>query len=264
MPFLSFPKHPAALRHPRSHRRTRRFQWILAISLLALSAWILHRLQQWNQRFVSKELEAPFDHIRSTLLKPVYSYSCPSSADVQQSPICTLPKIIMVSARPSEQVKPVVESWTKEGFAVEVVSTTNLSAHYVNQRCQKESWKSRLFGIYHAVIAQVLQQDASLQYLVTLEDDVVLQDGRLFRQELCYALQQQVGFYSFHRTQTTSCIYQWGTQAQVWSRDMLERTLRVDHDTYCRLPIDMYVAQQGPWYATQQDLVRHVGKRFVP
>ena len=261
------------------HRRALRF--VVCTILTFVILWVVLPLYWWNDSFVKQESEAPLDHLTANLWKPLYSFTCPTmggdgSSNSSSTTISTkwheLPPIIMISARPKDQVDPVLKTWTDGGFQVQLISTAAMSRAYRKQRCQKASFKSRLFGIYLSVMQQQLHQQQPLDYLVTLEDDVVLVDGDGFREELQYAMQHQLDFYSFHKASSsspksrassgTNCIYQWGTQAQVWSRKMIERTLQVDDDAFCRLPIDMYIAQKGPWYVTQRELVRHVGKRF--
>eukprot|EP00797_Seminavis_robusta_P015695 Sro234_g094570.2 (95) ;mRNA; r:83664-83948 len=92
----------------------------------------------------------------------------------------------------------------------------------------------------------------------------MLLDGIQFRRELLYVYHQaQWDYYSFTRNSPDTCLYRFGTPAQLWGRRMMEQVLDVDDDVFCRLPIDMFVAQQGPWYVTHHQLVKHIGKRVV-
>jgi hypothetical protein len=176
--------------------------------------------------------------------------------------ISTIP-MIMISARPYELVAPVRRTWTDAHFPMIVFNTTAMSRDYVNTRCanNNETFKSRLFGIYQQVLATYVAEN---EYIVTVEDDVRLLDGETLRHELQLAVERQYQYYSFTRNAPTpTCLYRFGTTAQLWSRSMVQKILNVDDDTYCRLPIDMYIAQQGPWYVTQRPLVQHVGQRLT-
>jgi hypothetical protein len=190
----------------------------------------------------------------------------------------TIP-MIMISARPYELVAPVWRTWTDAHFKMIVVNTTAMSRNYVNTRCPKETFKSRLFGIYQQVLAPYVADGGPYnnhynEYLVTVEDDArLLDNGDTLRHELQLAVERHYQYYSFSRNSSpttnaststsTTCWYRFGTQAQLWSRRMIQKILTVDDDTYCRLPIDMYIAQQGPWYVTQRPLVQHVGQRLM-
>jgi len=302
-------RHKKCRRHPPC--RCRQYQ-LLFISAVSFAALVI-----WNESFVQNELEAPLDHIAASLLKPIYRYNqCPlieARDDTMEA--LPLPPMFMVSARPRHMVLPIINSWnTRGGFPVEVISTANYSKSYRNKRCRIYSWKSRLFGVYQMVFQQFLlrsnhnssqqqQSSSSLnssssttdklslsqplpEYLVTVEDDVILIDPQRFRQELYWAIQQQVGYYSFYNPRIEAirksairgknissiskysdnysdgeCIYESGAVAQIWSRHLLEQVVQASNDTYCRLPIDMFVAQQGPWYVTQHRLVKHIGQR---
>mmetsp|Transcript_29991 Transcript_29991/g.49520 ORF Transcript_29991/g.49520 Transcript_29991/m.49520 type:complete len:268 (-) Transcript_29991:325-1128(-) len=248
---------------------------LLSVVLTALSSVYL-----WNQYYVNKELEAPFDHLTSIVQRPFYR-NCPKIYDdhddgrssnraVQFTPLpSNFPPIFMISARPEEEVDPILQSWTNvtEGnnFTINIFNTYNMSRDYRNRKCRVSSWKSRLFGIYQAFFRQFLQDHPSLPYVVSIEDDVILMDPQGFRREVEWAVAQNIDFYSLKQNQKDTCLYTFGTVAQLFSRAMLLRLLNdVSNDTYCRLPIDMCIAQQGPWYVTQRPLVRHVGTRYNP
>jgi hypothetical protein len=94
------------------------------------------------------------------------------------------------------------------------------------------------------------------------------------RHELRLAIERyHFEYYSFTKNHPAAadnednhqhCLYRFGTTAQLWSQKMMRKVIYdVDDDTYCRLPIDMYIAQQGPWYVTQRQLVQHVGTRMT-
>ena len=59
--------------------------------------------------------------------------------------------------------------------------------------------------------------------------------------------------------QGSSCVYEWGFQAFYLTRAMAERLAGVDEHVYCRLPIDMYMATLGPWFASTSNVVDHAG-----
>lgn len=239
-------------------------------------------LYLWNLYYQVQQKEAPLDHLLSTVKKPFYR-TCPeipvAANESLSSAITTkwsgltnsTPPFIMISARPREKVEPIVQSWMAFvqplSLKLTVFSTRNISDIYVNKRCHHWTWSSRLFAVYHHVMEWALLNSTST-FFVFLEDDVVLRMPIAFGSELQWAIHQELDYYSFFRTppvpkkrNRTSCLYQWGTQAQLISRKMINRILRVNDDRFCRLPIDMYLAQQGPWYVTQRQLVEHVGIR---
>lgn len=264
---------------PTSNSNTRPCRTAFA-ALGCAALFIIHQIYQWNHSYVAQELEAPLDHLSSNLWKPLYSLGgCPdpyaSDNDNSASSVATDNSIpmIMISARPKELVDPILKTWTDAGFHVQVFNTSKLSQEYVNTRCAASSgdntFKSKLFFIYQEVFSFILSmkaentdRDALFDFMVSIEDDTKLVDGPRFQQELSFALDQEYGYYSFTKNHNDGCIYRFGTPAQLWSRTMMEKVLQVEDDTFCRLPIDMFVAQQGPWYVTQHQLVQHVGTRL--
>ena len=171
----------------------------------------------------------------------------------------------MISARPMIQVVKVLNSWTKEGFLVKIQSTLNISRNFQDDRCPlKNQWAVRLFSVYHQVFREALQNYPSNSHFVFLEDDARLDDGVGLREELTYAIDQNLDYYSFFYHGNDSCLYSSGTVSQVISREMIEKLLQIDTKSFCRLPIDMYIAKIGPWFETQRQLVTHIGKRYTP
>lgn len=230
----------------------RRTSW--SIKSLLLFCFFLCSLYLWNQSYVIQSSEAPLDHLTSTLWKPYYQHvlGCP---DMEQSihPTTSIP-FYMLSARPKHLVDPVLATYQKH-FNVSLYNTTKLSRDYTNH-CQTPTFKSRLFGVY-----QVFLRDILADYVVTVEDDVKLLNGEQFQRELSIAIANGYEYYSFTKN-AKNCIYQFGTTAQLWSRTFIERRiLQAPNDIVCRLPIDMYIAQLGPWYVTQHQLVQHVGTK---
>jgi hypothetical protein len=252
-------------------------------------------LYQWNQSYIDESLEAPLDHFQSTLWKPFYHLvGCPdmnatiaSNGSVRDI-MDTIP-MIMISARPYHLVAPVLQTWTDANFNLQLFNTTALSraAYHNDTRCHGRrvfnhqggggssllslSFKSRLFGIYQRVLEQYVN---TYDYIVTVEDDVRLVNGDGLRHELRLAIERyHFEYYSFTKNHPAAadnednhqhCLYRFGTTAQLWSQKMMRKVIYdVDDDTYCRLPIDMYIAQQGPWYVTQRQLVQHVGTRMT-
>jgi len=223
----------------------------------------------WNQSYVLEESEAPLDHLFPTLLWPFLIWQgCPASdPKAQQQPLEDVIPMVMISARPKEQVDPILLTWTKAGFPVQLFNTSDFSRTYENTRCLQLTFKSRLFAVYQHVLETILQRsknDSSThqsEFLVTIEDDVKLLDAARFRAELQHAYQQRYDYYSFTKNHDRGCIYEFGTPAQLWGPGVIQSVLNAPTGSFCRLPIDMYVATLGPWFVTRRRLVQHVGKR---
>lgn len=221
-------------------------------------------LYSWNHSFVLSQQEAPLDHIYVTIQKP-WQTCIPATVMKTTTPPDNLASIevpfYMISARPRGQVQPILKTW-QASFQIELVATHNVSSTYRNTKCLELTFKSRLFAVYQHILAWALRMNPDASHFVIIEDDTRLLDGLGLLDELQWAVGQNLDYYSFHSTNSKSCLYEWGTQAQVFSRLLMRRILDVDDTTFCRLPIDMYIAQQGPWYVTQRPLVQHVGKRL--
>jgi len=249
--------------------------------IIFVALFVYVSLYLWNLYYQVQQREAPLDHLFSTVKKPFYrcpeipvaaNESLSSAITTKRSSLANSPPpFIMISARPREKVEPIVQSWMTFvqplSLTLTVFSTRNVSDIYVNKRCHHWTWSSRLFSVYHHVMEWALLNSTSA-FFIFLEDDVLLRMPVAFGSELQWAIHRKLDYYSFFRTplvskkrNRTSCLYQWGTQAQLISRKMMNRILQVNDDRFCRLPIDMYVAQQGPWYVTQRQLVEHVGTR---
>ena len=116
----------------------------------------------WNQSFVQNELQASLDHLKSSLWKPVYSLSCPdiyghaTATTTYVNLTANQPPMIIISARPNHLVVPILETWTGQGFEVRLFNTSKMSLDYVNRRCRKRTFKSRLFAIYRQVFEKLL------------------------------------------------------------------------------------------------------------
>lgn len=206
------------------------------------------------------ELEAPFDHIATMLQKPFYALNCPVIPDDDNGPMQLTPAF-MVSARPQQKVAVALSTWQQQ-FNVSVVQTRGFSESYVNERCRKNSWKSRLFAVYQYLFKRLLSTFPEESHFLIIEDDVILTDGVNLRRELVWAVNHDIDFYSFQPTKSKSCVYQYGTNALIVSRKVMLQIIHADVDTFCRLPVDMAIARAGPWHVTQKPLTKHIGKRL--
>jgi hypothetical protein len=105
-----------------------------------------------------------------------------------------------------------------------------------------------------------------LRSIILLEDDALLLDPIGFLSELYVAMQLKLDYYSFFQTAQSSsipsCLYEWGTQSQLISTKLIKQFLDTTTNRFCRLPVDMWIAQTGPYYSTRRRLVQHVGKRL--
>ena len=206
------------------------------------------------------ELEAPFDHIATIPQKPFYALNCPVIPDEDKGRMKLTPAY-MVSARSQQDVTVTFSTWQQQ-FNVSVVQTRRFSESYVNKRCRKKSWKSRLFAVYQYLFERLLSIHPDESHFLIMEDDVILKDGVNLRQELVWAVNNDIDFYSFQPTKSKSCVYQYGTNAIVVSRKLMLQIINADVDTFCRLPIDMAIARAGPWHVTRRKLTEHIGKRL--
>jgi hypothetical protein len=230
------------------------------------------------------------------------------------APIVVVP-VVMISARPAEQATPVYQTWSQNAVLMDaheryegapqlvfsLVNTTDFSRHYQNTKCAQLTFASRLFAVYQHVLTRLLNSSSEHsstppRHFVVLEDDVVLLDATRFLAELKWAMDHDVGFYSFQlllpeyleaaastkqvgptlthsnaslrganletSSRQRSCVYQFSTTAQVIGRRLAQQIVHADTDSFCRLPIDMYIARAGPWYSTVHAVTRHVGQRL--
>jgi hypothetical protein len=236
--------------------------------LCALSVYGIWSLWYWNQQAIWQQREAPLDHILAVLQAPFYALSCPA---IPEDTVIAIdnrtmigmhsPTFAMISARPPAQVQPVFQSWNKHVPNINLVSTINISRSYRNTRCQKHTWASQLFAVYQDVFSRLLEEYPEQQHFVTVEDDTVLLNATRLLQELDWAVRHSVGYYSF-MSSSSSCVYKYGTTAQLISRRLMEAVLTADTDSFCRLPIDMFIARAGPWYVTTKRITKHIGKRL--
>jgi hypothetical protein len=264
--------------------------------LLCLCTLIIYgigSLWYWNRQAIWEEREAPLDHLASALQTPLYAFTCPvipedtvmdmdmdididmdmdmdmdmDDVDANNQTLTNFP-FAMISARPPAQVQPVFQSWSNSVPNIQLVSTLNISRTYQNTRChiQRHSWASRLFAVYQDVFRRLLEEYPDSQHFVTIEDDVVLLNATRLYQELHWAVRHNVGYYSFTSTSlassSPSCIYEYGATAQLISRRLMSSIINADDDSFCRLPIDMFIARAGPWYVTTKRITKHIGKRL--
>jgi hypothetical protein len=194
------------------------------------------------------------------LQKPFYALNCPIIPDDDNGPM-QLPPAFMVSARSQQEVAAALSTWQQQ-FNVSVVQTRSFSKSYVNERCRKYSWKSRLFAVYQFIFKRLLSLHPEESHFVIIEDDVVLKDGVNLRRELVWAINHDIDFYSFQPTKSKSCVYHYGTNALIVSRKVMHQIIDADVDTFCRLPVDMAIARAGPWHVTRKPLTQHIGKRL--
>lgn len=252
-------------------------KWMLVVLVVLV---LISQIYFWNSFYVLEELEAPLDHMWAVLQKPFYAHSCPvmsvhdeseATMDTDRQMVDTVP-FVMISARSKDLVDLILASWQQPQqspytpFKVHVFDTHNISRTYQNMRCQKEAFKLRLFAVYQHAMKWMLQEWPRQSHFVMVEDDVKLLDPQGLRAELQWALHNDVGYYSFFAAGSqspSSCLYNFGAHAQVFSRRIMEQVLEADTDSFCRIPIDMFVARLGPWYVTKHPLVQHVGKRLT-
>jgi hypothetical protein len=252
--------------------------------LCALILYGIGALWYWNQQFIWEEREAPLDHLASVLQAPLYALTCPVIPDDTVLDVATIVNrttpipFAMISARPAAQVQPVLESWSQHGVShIQLISTLNMSRTYQNTRCRIQrhiSWASRLFAVYQDVFRRLLEEYPNESHFVTVEDDTVLLNATRLYQELNWAVAHNVGYYSFTSTylastssdsdshSSPSCIYQYLTTAQLISRRLMLSIIHADDDSFCRLPIDMFIARAGPWYVTTKNITKHIGTRL--
>jgi hypothetical protein len=211
-----------------------------------------------------EQRSAPLEHTWSILQKPFYFWRCPNCKQHKTATNVTAVPFVMISARPIIHVEKVLNSWTQEGFAVKLMSTLNISRNFQDTRCPlKNQWAVRLFYVYQQVFREALQSYPINTHFVFLEDDAMLEDGVGLREELAFAIDKKLDYYSFYKNGKDSCLYTAGTVSQVISRKMMQSLLQVGTKSFCRLPIDMCIAKVGPWFVTQRRLVKHIGKRYT-
>jgi hypothetical protein len=220
-------------------------------------------LRMWHEGFVLEERESPLDHWAAAVQKPVYGLFCPSIPNQATNSSTEVP-MFMISARPYDQVDHVLRSWTDAGFLVKLVNTTEWSLSYVNTKCRRQTFGSRLFAVYQRLFQEVLLNHTTGSHVVVLEDDALLRNGDALRREISWAISHNVDYYSLYAAPNSkSCIYSHGTVAQVISRRFAAQLVRdVDPVSFCRLPIDLWISTHGPFYVTVHQLVEHVGKRL--
>lgn len=259
---------------------------ILAVTLFSFAGLMMVVLV-WNQQAVWQQREAPLDHAIAAVQKPFWAWTCPvipdTAMDVLQAHTNTTTRrvpIAMISARDMTIVQPVYDTWNNNSILqdiplflhpVQLKNTSEFSRTYVNTRCQSATFASRLFAVYQHVIAELLHDFPQTRHFILVEDDTVLINATRFVQEVHWAVDvADVDFYSINPFATnnpslspSSCVYEFSTTAQIMSRTIMTRILEADTDSFCRLPIDMFLARAGPWYTSVRPITKHQAKRLV-
>ena len=247
----------------------RQLGWIkFVFSCILITAFII----LWLYESDSCKKECAFHHLKSNLLKPFYTFRCPETPPKRQidekhniySACDDLPPIIMLNARPMSARLHAARSWLNQELLV--INTTFMGKSIFE--CPETTWSNNLFNTYLKVFDYVLKTYPFNETdFIFVEDDAELLDAEQMRIDACIARVSQYKFYSFFRTpqQGNTCIYQWGTQAFYITRKLMKKVLEeVDHHTLCYIPIDMYMAMLGPWYATRSNIIKHNSLRFHP
>ncbi|CEM03405.1 unnamed protein product [Vitrella brassicaformis CCMP3155] len=229
--------------------------WLcLCTGVLALSAFLMHRRAQINER------HSPLDFIKAHMLMPFYAMQCPASSSAM-SASCAMPRVFIISARPEDDARRIRSrpSWASR-FDMTIINTTAPSLEYNRRsKCRTITFGNRLFYTYQSVFRRVLANYSDPGFIF-IEDDVELADAESFRKEAYQAAQDRRPFYSLWRASPVSqptCIYAHGTCAFYVTRGMMQQLIAAPMDVQCRLPIDIYIASTGPWYSTQEQCVTH-------
>ncbi|KAJ0409985.1 hypothetical protein ATCC90586_009662 [Pythium insidiosum] len=250
-----------------SRRRPRGRLELVALVLFA----VVFAGVQLLQLHLSKG-ESPLDHAKTTLLSPLYKTRCQRAlrpGDIDDDSFCRQrrPPIVMISARSPEQRLESNASWQAlpADWRPRVLDTKPMSAELADvarNDCPDRPWAYRLFRIYERVFRQLLNEYPATPNFVLLEDDAILHGAELFATEVCRAQTEGQEFFSLYRaTRQNACIYHSGTVAFFISRAMMEYLIDVPLSSKCRLPIDIFLATSGPWFATMQDIVLHKSTR---
>jgi hypothetical protein len=74
-------------------------------------------------------------------------------------------------------------------------------------------------------------------------------------------LQQRRQWWWWRMNSKSSCVYQHGTVAFYIRRQLMKQIVN-EHmrSLFCRFPIDMYISNFGPWYATRREIVGHLDR----
>mmetsp|Transcript_7692 Transcript_7692/g.15706 ORF Transcript_7692/g.15706 Transcript_7692/m.15706 type:complete len:468 (+) Transcript_7692:275-1678(+) len=146
--------------------------------------------------------------------------------------------------------------------------------------CRKIKWEQRLFHVYQHVFRELLATYPNDDGFVIIEDDATLLNPSALAVEVCHAHDQQIQFYSLYRSplqqqphqwwrvmffpkqsSPPSCVYRHGTVAFYIQRELMQQIVNERRRSFfCRFPIDMYISKFGPWYATRNEVVGHLGR----
>lgn len=247
-------------------------------------------------------LEDSHDYNNQSTINLVLSWDCNSGGPTIVD-TTTFPRIFMIGAR--DMAEDTFQEWnitlnrmnsntmhhdvvgkeddkSHSSPRLERINTLDISNQYAtsgNKLCRKIKWEHRLFAVYQYIFTNLLVTHPDDSGFVIIEDDAILQNVNYFRQDVCYAKQRKLDFYSLYRSpvqlrkrwrswwkqhssssssSSLSCIYQHGTVAFYIRRTMMEKIVNEHRRNYfCRYPIDMYISKHGPWYATRREIVGH-------
>lgn len=151
----------------------------------------------------------------------------------------------------------------------------SIQHHKNNFLCRKIKWEQRLFYVYQHIFSELLVAYPNDDGFVVIEDDATLLNPNALAEEVCNAHHQKMQFYSLYRSplqqrrqwwwwrmnSKSSCVYQHGTVAFYIRRQLMKQIVN-EHmrSLFCRFPIDMYISNFGPWYATRREIVGHLDR----
>lgn len=173
----------------------------------------------------------------------------------------------------------------RESSSLRLASSTNTTTHQSktsNQPkqflCRKIKWEQRLFYVYQHIFNDLLITYPHDDGFVIIEDDATLLNPTALAKEVCNVHHQKIQFYSLYKSPLQhrwrwwrimstkqqppppSCIYQHGTVAFYIRRQLMQQIVNEHRRSFfCRFPIDMYISKYGPWYATRNEVVGHLG-----
>ena len=239
------------------------------IGVILLSVLMIYALKSIFGMYVDcLEAECSIDYLPANLMKPFYKLRCPV-VNIDISSCSSLPKIIVMNARPLEIRLNAFNSWSRLNLTVINTKaleekTSSSSLPLLNSECAQATWSNHLFSIYIKVFEHVLATYSAEKDFIFIEDDAFLLDSNKLMVETCMVQKYKYSFYSFFRTgdQQNTCIFHHGTVAFYASRRFIERFIKLDLRTICRLSIDIYIATIGPWYATTSYIVKHNSSRY--
>jgi hypothetical protein len=249
--------------HTRRRYKVRAMRLAIAASIV-MAAAVLTAAEVFHFSYVKSQRESPWDHSLSNVRK-LFHVSCLTEPP-QAHRLCRVPPLFILSGRLLIHSETPRSSWAE--MKPETWNAT--AAVLPSAGCQHTTWANHLFEIYSEMFQDVLKRFPTQQEFIFIEDDAFLVDKERFRREACWWSlihigrgQQKSLFYSFfnpepnHSNRWSRCFYQWGTQAFLANRQLMRSVIRAPAQSRCRLPIDMFIASIGPWYASQHKIVEH-------